>query len=181
MALAPFEALAGLAEKSRQSAKGLPQKIESVSRWRGLGFTLLGVNFVAPMGQISEMMEVPSSSTRLPGVQPWVLGLSNVRGRLLPLFDLAMFVGGELGQQRKMHRVLVLETDELYSGILVERALGMQQFELSQFDKDADTDSLQGLRSYLSGAYTDDQKRTWHVFDFMRLAADPRFANASLV
>ena len=26
-----------------------------------------------------------------------------------------------------------------------------------------------------------DQKRTWHVFDFMRLAADPRFANASLV
>jgi len=181
MAAAPFEVLSNLAEKSRRSAQSLPQKIDSAERWRGLGFMLLGEHFVAPMGQITEMMEVPSSSTRLPGVQPWVLGLANVRGRLLPLFDLAMFVGGELGFQRKLHRVLVLETGDLYSGVLVERAMGMQQFEQSQFEEGKAESSLQGLKSYISGAYTDDQKRCWHVFDFMRLAADARFANASLV
>lgn len=89
MAKAPFQALAKLAEQCQESAKGLPQKIESVPRWRGLGFMTLGERFVAPMGQITEMMEVPAN-TRLPGVQPWVVGLSNVRGRLLPLFDVAM-------------------------------------------------------------------------------------------
>jgi len=181
MAAAPFEALSNLAEKSRQSAKGLPQKIESVAQWRGLGFMLFGEHFVAPMGQITEMMEVPTSSTRLPGVQPWVLGLSNVRGRLLPLFDLAMFVGGELGLQRKLRRVLVLETDDLFSGVIVERAMGMQQFDQSQFKEKTVTGALQGLNSYISGVYSDDQGRSWHVFDFMRLAADQRFANASLV
>lgn len=181
MALAPFEVLAGLAHKSRKSAKGLPQKIQTEAPWRGLGFSLLGSNFVAPMGQVSEMMEMPSASTRLPGVQPWVLGLSNVRGRLLPLFDLSMFLGGELGQQRKVHRVLVLETTDLYSGLIVERAMGMQQFQRTQFDDQADIGALEAIKPYLNGAFTDDQKRTWHVFDFMRLAADQRFANASLV
>lgn len=180
MALAPFQALADLAAKSRQSAKGLPQKIESVPRWRGLGFVVLGMNFVAPMGQITEMMEVPGH-TRLPGVQPWVIGLSNVRGRLLPIFDFAMFLGGKLGQQKRYHRVLVLETEELFSGMIVERALGMQYFELSQFN-DVNHDELPApLAPYVTGSYKDAQSKVWNVLDFFKLANDTRFSNASLV
>lgn len=176
----PFQVLSQLAERSRQSARGLPQKIEAVPRWRGLGFMSLGQRFVAPMGQISEMMEVPSH-TRLPGVQPWVIGLSNVRGRLLPLFDLAMYFGGQISQQRKIHRVMVLETEELFSGLVVDRAMGMQHFELSQYRDDGDDDMLDTCRPYTQGFYVDADGEKWHVFDFSRLAADNRFANASLV
>ncbi len=180
MTTKPFQALADLASKSRQSAKGLPQKIESVPRWRGLGFMILGVRCVAPMGQITEMMEVPGF-TRLPGVHPWVIGLSNVRGRLLPLFDLAMFLGGHLGQQKKNHRVLVLETEDLFSGLVVEQAMGMQHFELSWYSEEIEGDFPGSLQPYLAGSYTDTNSQTWIVMDFFRVAGDQRFSNASLV
>lgn len=180
MSQAPFEALKGLADKCRESAAGLPQKIESVPRWRGLGFMTLGEHFAAPMGQIVEMMEVPAY-TKLPGVQPWVVGLANVRGRLLPLFDLAMYLGGQLSQQKRYHRVLLLETDELFSGLIVERALGMQHFELEHFNDGDTTGVSAGVQSYVSGSYVDETNQKWNVLDFTRLALDPRFANASLV
>jgi len=180
MAQAPYQALADLAAKSRRSARGLPEKVESAPRWRGLGFSLLGHNFVAPMGQVVEMMEVPSS-TRLPGVEPWVIGLSNVRGRLLPLFDFAAFVGGHLGQQRRYHRVLVLETHDLFSGLVVERAMGMQYFEVSQFSGQLESEVPERLKPYLSGQYKDSEQNNWHVLDFLKLAADARFVNAALL
>jgi len=180
MAQAPFDALRGLADKCRESAAGLPQKIEAVPRWRGLGFMALGVNFVAPMGQIVEMMEMPVF-TRLPGVQPWVVGLSNVRGRLLPLFDFPMFLGGQLGQQKRHHRILLLETEDLFSGLIVERAMGMQHFQLDQFNEGDNGGLAKSLQPYVSGSFVDASSQKWHVLDFFRLAADPRFANASLV
>lgn len=179
MALEPYKALADLAARSRKSAKGLPQKIETVPRWRGLGFSCMGERFVAPMGQVTEMLEVPAY-TRLPGVQPWVIGLANVRGRLLPLLDLAMFFGGQLGQQKRNRRVLVVETDELFSGLVIERAMGMQQFDVTTQQVPSES-VLDTIRCHLSGAYTDVSSQTWNIFDFHSLASDQRFANASLV
>lgn len=180
MAQAPYQALASLAASSKRSARGLPEKVESVARWRGLGFSLLGHNFVAPMGQVVEMMEVPSS-TRLPGVEPWVIGLSNVRGRLLPLFDFAAFLGGHLSQQRRYHRVLVLETDDLFSGLVVERALGMQYFEVSQFRAQTAEGLPDRLKPYIGGIYKSGDQQDWQVLDFSKVAADSRFVNAALV
>ena len=90
MANPAFEALANLAAVSRKNAPGLPAQVDVAPRWSGVGFSCLGYRFVVPMGQVSELLEVPTA-TRLPGVQSWVVGLSNVRGRLLPLFDLARF------------------------------------------------------------------------------------------
>lgn len=180
MAQAPFEALRGLADKCKESAAGLPQKIEAIPRWRGLGFMALGERFVAPMGQIVEMMEVPTY-TRLPGVQPWVIGLANVRGRLLPLFDLAAYLGGQLSQQKRYHRVLLLETDDMFSGLVVERALGMQHFEPSQYSDGETAEIPDSLSPYVAGSYTDASSQRWGVMDFLRLAGDPRFTNASLV
>jgi twitching motility protein PilI len=132
------------------------------------------------MGQVVEMMEVPSS-TRLPGVEPWVIGLSNVRGRLLPLFDFAAFLGGILGQQRRYHRVLVLETQDLFSGLVVERALGMQYFEVSQYRNEVKEELPDRLKPYINGSYQGSDQQSWLVLDFLKLAADSRFVNAALI
>lgn len=176
---AAFQALAGLAVLSRQSAKGLPAQIDSVQKWSGIGFTLLGHKFVTPMGQVTELMEVPPS-TRLPGVQPWVVGLSNVRGRLLPLFDLPQFFHGHMSSQKKRHRVLVLETDTLYSGIVVDGAFGMQHFNADTF-AELDGELPDEVAPFTEGAYRDSSGEQWSVFDFARLAEDARFINAALV
>ncbi len=174
-----FEALAELAIQSKKAAEGLPAQKDVAPRWSGIGFSCMGYRFVVPMGQISELMEVPSS-TRLPGVQFWVIGLSNVRGRLLPLFDLARFIGGQVSSQKKAHRVLVLETESLYSGLVVDRAFGMQHFNTDTF-ADFDGSLPDGLNPFITGTYKDVSGDPWHVFDLRILADDPNFVNAALV
>lgn len=172
-----FGVLANLSAQSRLSALGLPAQADVAPRWSGIGFSCMGYRFVVPMGQVSELLEVPLS-TRLPGVHSWVLGLSNVRGRLLPLFDLARFVGGQNGSQRNVHRVLVWESENLYSGLVVERAYGMQHFIADSYEEGAG-DLPAGLRPYVTGAYKDAEGDAWGVFDMSFLANDPNFINAS--
>lgn len=172
----PFVVLAELAASSRKEAQGLPAQVDIQPHWSGIGFSLLGQRMVAPMGEVVEMLKVPSY-TRLPGVQPWVVGVANVRGRLLPLFDLEGFFGGQRTTSRQRRRVLVLEMGELYSGLMVSDVYGMQHFPIDTFT-DAVPQSLHPLQQYLSGSYVQ-MDMTWTIFSPFNLAKDPRFFNAA--
>ncbi|WP_185233483.1 chemotaxis protein CheW [Teredinibacter franksiae] len=174
-----YAVLRDLAAKSRQSARGLPARQDTAPRWSGIGFSILGHKFVAPMSHVAELMEVPNS-TRLPGVHSWVIGLSNVRGRLLPLFDLPLFFGGVISSGKKNHRVLVLETDVLYSGVVVDMAFGMQHFTSDSYGA-FDEPLPGGLSGYIEGAYQDADGNPWPVFSMAKLAADAKFNNAALL
>lgn len=171
-----FAALAQLAQRSRAGAHGLPAQVDIRPHWSGIGFALLGRNFVAPLGEVSEMLEVPAF-THLPGVQPWVQGVANVRGRLLPIFDMAMFYGQRLVGGRKQRRVLILETEILYSGLMVDQVLGMQHFPVDDYQDDAGPVE-ESIRPYTAGSYLRDGER-WTVFRPALLAEDPRFINAA--
>lgn len=174
-----YKALTSLAALCRKSAKGLPSQVDVAPRWSGVGFSILGQKFVAPMGQMTELMELPGW-TRLPGVQAWVIGLSNVRGRLLPLFDLSRFFGGAMSGQKKNHRVLVLETENLYSGIVVDMAFGMQHFTADMFGE-YQGEIPEGVSPFVKGAYRDAAGEQWAVFNMATLADDARFLNAAAV
>ena len=173
---AAFQALGELAQRSRRAAKGLPAQVDITPHWSGVGFTLLDMQFVSPMGVVSEMLEVPSY-THLPGVQPWVRGVANVRGRLLPLFDLAGFFGGRLQAHRKLQRVLILDAAGLYSGLIVDQVFGMQHFPVDSYSAELGEVDVQ-LRSLVSGSYSVGEQRWW-VFNPAKLAEDPRFVNAA--
>lgn len=179
MSRTAFHALVELASKSRQAARGLPSRKDAAPRWSGIGFSVLGQKFVTPVSHVSEMMEVPSS-TRLPGVHPWVIGLSNVRGRLLPLFGLADFFGGSSVGNKKHHRVLVLETDTLYSGIVVDMAFGMQHFRSDSYGEFKHV-LPEELEEFVEGAYRDVDGNAWPVFNMAKLAGDARFNNAAVL
>jgi len=66
-----FDLLCSLATKSLGSAQQLPAQAGVVEQWRGIGFSLLGFDFVVPMEELVEMLEIPEFS-RLPSVRPWV-------------------------------------------------------------------------------------------------------------
>lgn len=174
--LEPFSALIALAQRSVQHAHGLPAQIDVKPQWSGVGFTLAGHRFVAPMAEVAELLTVPSS-TRLPGVQPWVRGVANVRGRLLPLIDLEAFFGGQLAGSRKRHRVLALEYGDLFTGLLVSEVHGMQHFPVDSFHNEL-ADELAQMRPFLAGAYRH-RDLDWVVFSPFRLARDTRFFNAA--
>ena len=59
--------------------------------WQGVVFEIGGQRLVAPMGQVSEILTMPEY-TSVPLVKPWMLGIANIRGRLLPLTDLSRFL-----------------------------------------------------------------------------------------
>lgn len=172
-----YQALVAISQQVRQSAKGLPSQVDITPHWSGVGFSLMGHRFVVPMGQITEMLEVPSY-TRLPSVQRWVRGVANVRGRLLPIFDLADFFNDKLAIARKPRRILVLESDDLYSGLMVDAVFGMQHFPIDTFSTET-SEVPESLWDFVAGSYGLGKNR-WSLFDIEKLAQDPRFINAAV-
>ncbi len=171
-----FQALLTLANQSKATAKGLPAQEQTKKEWSGIGFGLLGHQFVVPMGQVSELLEVPSY-TRLPGVKPWVRGVSNVRGRLLPVIDLASFLGHRLNSPHKQQRILVLEGAELYCGLLVDQSYGIQHFLVDTYQQTSHLEEP-NVQPFLLGSYELEQG-TWHVFSMVNLIEHPDFISAA--
>lgn len=174
--LEPFAALLDLAQRSVTHASGLPAQLNIKPHWTGIGFQLGGQRMVAPMGEVAEILAVPGT-TRLPGVQSWVRGVANVRGRLLPLIDLEAFFGGSLSGGRKGHRVLALELGDLFSGLIVSQVYGMQHIPVDQFS-DQVPEALDFMSAYLAGSYQHNGHE-WAVFSPFVLARDARFFNAA--
>ena len=169
-----FNKLLDVAAVVRRTAKGLPAQQDIKSHWSGIGFTLFGQKFVTPMGEVTEMLELPPY-TELPGVQSWVRGLANVRGRLLPLTDLAVYLGGKLEAPRRNRRVLVIENGDTYCGLIVDGILGMQHFPVDSYVSEMAGIDFPAMVPYLQGSFQEDGARGWVVFSPWLMMKDERF------
>lgn len=172
-----FKLLLEISRRSRENAATVPQRGETQALWSGVGFSLAGARYVVPMGEVAEILPVPKF-TQIPGVMSWVKGVSNVRGRLMPVLDLMGFLDQVSEYPIKRRKLLVLEQDELYSGLVVDTVLGMQHFTHKQFIKEL-PGAYQVSRPYLKGAYQRDDE-VWGVFSLHRLAQDPRFMQVAV-
>ncbi|MFB3105168.1 MAG: chemotaxis protein CheW, partial [Pseudomonadales bacterium] len=91
-----------------QNAAPLPLRESTHSQWQGFGYQIGGVRLVSRMGEIDEILKVPRIAP-LPLVKSWVLGVTNVRGRLMPVIDLHDYLGMTKTLPRLQWRVLVVE------------------------------------------------------------------------
>lgn len=174
----PFERLAALEAKCRANAAGLPAQEETREEWTGVLFRLRGRELLAPMGQVTEVVSLPELA-RVPGVKPWVLGLANMRGNLLPVMDLQGFVYGEASTaDPKTRRLLVIDQKGVYAGLLVDAVLGMKHFW-----KDEQTEEVPGLdenlRPFVEGAFSR-LGECYAVFSPARLAESPAFLDVAI-
>ena len=172
-----FLKLVEIASRSRESASDLPSKTEVETHWSGIGFTLGGVRYVAPMGEVAEILRVPRY-TQVPGVRTWVKGVSNVRGRLLPIMDLMSFFDKASAFQVRQRRLLVIDKGDLYSGLVVDEVLGMQHFPMASFD-DNPQDIEHEIAPFLQGSYHRERDGRWLVFSLHKLSDDPRFMHVA--
>ncbi|UTW48034.1 chemotaxis protein CheW [Bacterioplanoides sp. SCSIO 12839] len=167
----PFAQLLDIAERSRSNASELPQQVELVRYWRGVGFMLAGQQFAADMSEVAEILQ-PPRLTKVPGVRSWVLGVANVRGRLVPVMDLAGLLGLPSKANWRSRRVLVVEHGDHMIGLLVDAVLGMQQFaddrQVEMPDIAAEFDK------FVTRAYERDG-RHWPVFQLLDLVQAPEF------
>lgn len=162
--------------RSRQYACPLPQQVEVKEYWSGIGFGLGGNRYVAPIHEVAEILNVPRF-TQIPGVKGWVKGVANVRGRLMPVLDLISFLNHSSTVAWKKRRLLVLEKDEVYSGLVVDEVFGMQRFATDSFTNRLPKD-FSPTRDYLRGGYIREDE-VWAVFSLHSLASDPRFMNVA--
>lgn len=171
-ASAAYIKLAEYLARFRSTALDLPSRQDVVQYWSGIGFMLDGRVYVAPLEQVSEIL-MSTPYTRLPGVHSWMKGVANVRGRLMAVMDLAGFLDKKAPLKDKRRRHLVIDHDELYTGLTVDEVYGIQHFAVDTF-----TDQPEGIddavRPFVEGAYLRDGEQ-WLVFSLMQLASDPRF------
>lgn len=169
-----FDALVDVARQSLRNAADLPAQVEIRTYWSGVGFELMGERLLVPLEEVVETLELPPL-TKLPGVQPWVLGVANVRGRLLPITDARYLLTGEQASDRKK-RVIVFERGDLFVGLIVDKVFGIQHFP----DDELKSASLEhpSLKVLASGSFiTEDQ--AWHVCTLERLLTETSFMTAS--
>lgn len=173
----PFAILTDIARRSRSLAAGLPEQQETVDLWNGIGFVMAGQKYIAPMGEVVEILHVPRY-THIPGVRPFMLGAANVRGRLLPLIDLTLFFDlPRSARSQRDRRVLVVEQGDVFSGLVVDSVSGMQYFDMERFNQ-TPTDIPPNVQPFVHGGYERDEE-TWKVFSTIELMADDRFLDVA--
>ncbi|WP_300724718.1 chemotaxis protein CheW [Pseudomonas sp.] len=169
--LTAFELLLEIDQRCRSLAALVTQPAP-VDIWSGIGFRIGEHCFVAPMGEIAEILHEPRF-TLLPGVKPWVKGVANLRGQLLPIMDLCGFFGVELTPLRKQRRVLVLEYKDVFVGLQVDEVLGMQHFALDDLDPSVQALPLAQCAPFVQGHFA--AGHPWWIFSPIALAQAPRF------
>jgi twitching motility protein PilI len=172
----PFQLLLEIAARARSGNEGVESRLRIQPHWTGVGFSLLGQRLVAPMGEVTEILIVPPL-TRLPRVQPWVRGVANVRGRLLPVIAFAEWLGERPAANWRRHRALVVEAEQMYCGLVVDEVFGLKHFAADALRGEQDG-VHPSLTPFIEGAYlTADGE--WSLFRPSRLIRDTRFLDAA--
>ncbi len=68
--------------------------------------------------------------TPLPGVPPFIFGIINVRGQILPVIDLKKFFNLPEKGLGELNKVIILCNDQMEFGILADTVLGTQTIEV---------------------------------------------------
>jgi len=178
--LTAFELLLQIDQRCRLLAADLPSQPTRQHGWSGIGFRLGEHWYVAPMGEVSEVLHEPRF-TQLPGVKPWVKGVANLRGRLLPMMDLCAFfsdkeLAHELSAVRKQRRVLVVEHNDVFAGLMVDEVFGLQHFAQDSLEP---AEALSGpIAPFIKGRFLREQ--SWQVFSPFALAQSQSFMHVAL-
>ncbi|MDQ3557539.1 MAG: chemotaxis protein CheW [Gemmatimonadota bacterium] len=114
-------------------------------------FEVDGHRIAIPVGTIREIIPA-RPCTPLPGSAPYVLGLVNLRGRLVTVIDLGLRLRLRAASNLPEHSIVVVEHAGKTVGIAVEELAGMVEVFPEALATSAETIRSLGIdRSYLRG------------------------------
>ncbi len=173
----PLEWLFYLEQLCLKSARGLPQQIQSEEGWSGIGFRLGNLLLVAPLGEVAEILTPPALS-KVPRTKPWVCGIANVRGNLMPIMDLQGYLQNRPSPLNRRSRILVVNHNGIYAGLVVDAVLGLRHFRDDQRCDEPPGDDG-GIREYMRHGFKIGGEH-WGVFSMHALAETPNFLKAAV-
>ena len=130
-------------------------------------FTLAGSRYAVSVPHVLEISRVPPV-TPVPNVPTWVRGIVNVRGEILSVIDVRIFLGCEETHQREENRMLVVKTrgDEIMTSLVVDQVMGVVPLSATRLD--TSTAPTPGKAApYLGGVY-EHGNQVVTVFDLER-------------
>jgi twitching motility protein PilI len=148
----PFELLRELERLARVALSGQGRDAANEREWVGVAFRMSAENFLVAREETREVLGFPASVTRVPGAKPWIRGMANVRGQLLPIVDLRAFLGGGITSVTRSSRVLVANHREVPAGLLVDEVQGFRRFADNEFGATVPPTIIRCER-YLAGAF----------------------------
>lgn len=166
-----FERIAAIDARFRALGTALPDAKPPVEVWAGVLFRIRELLLLAPLAQIAEVLDPSAEITAIPGTKPWVLGVANNRGTLLPIFDLASLVYGGAPVRRDSDRVLAVRQGELPCGLMVSAAIGIRHFAVS--DRFQESSGKLGILAPFAEASFALEGALVTVLALDRLLADP--------
>ncbi len=171
----PFDLLAQIETRVRSAR--LDATAGQAQVWVGLGFRIGTQWAVAPRDDVREVITLPLL-TRVPGARPWLLGLANVRGNLLPVCDLRRLMHYDDPAATRDTRVLVYNSTRIPAGFLVDEVVGYRQFAASEQRHDLLTGASETLRECALGVFLRDQQ-AWIALSLHKIAASDAFQQAA--
>ena len=171
-----YALLKSIEQHVREHAAPLPIEVEVREDWVGIGFRVGEHRLLAPLGEVVEILTRPPVSS-VPGTRNWVRGIANVRGNLLPVMDLRGYLEGRATVPGRRTRVLVIDHQGVYSGLIVDEVLGLRHFLPEE--RVSQVALPESYQPYLDGGFASGGE-TWGVFSLRRLAETPRFMHAAV-
>jgi purine-binding chemotaxis protein CheW len=133
-----------------------------------LEFRLAQERYAVETGLVREVHPL-RELTPLPCTPSFVLGIVNVRGRILPVFDLKRFFDLPAQGLTDLHRIIIVRRHDLEFGLLADVIVGVHSITVESLQTTLPT--LTGIRAdYLKGVTAD----ALVVLDLTRLMADPK-------
>jgi twitching motility protein PilI len=173
----PFELLAELERRGRAVSAQVNQESTSGREWVGVAMRMAGDLYLVAREETREVLGLPPALTRVPGAKPWIKGLANVRGQLLPVIDLRQFLGSGTTPITRNTRVVVVNHREIPAGLLVDEVLGFRRFAEGEFSGDAPP-TVARCERYLAGAFRRASEQ-WPVLSLRSVLESSAFSEAA--
>jgi purine-binding chemotaxis protein CheW len=152
-----------LKARAKELAKPPATEDESVRMVEIVEFTLGPEHYAFPSSVVREVFHL-TEITPLPGLPPFVLGVTNIRGRILSIIDIRRFLEfGDLGLTN-LNRAIILSSGSMELAVLADKVLGVYASDSDKWQKTMP--ALGGKREAFLAGVTKDRVV---VFDAERL------------
>ena len=174
---ASFSKLLEYEELALSFQPGKGSELAGTGEWAGVVFRIGESRLTCGIDRVHEFIP-PPPVTRVPGSKNWILGLSNVRGDLVTVVDLACYFTGHRSNMTARTRLLSATLRGRPVGLMVDEVFGQRNFpqeEADESDPDINDESLEGFisRQFRAG------KETWQELDLDVLFNTPEFLNGA--
>lgn len=137
----PDEAIGAFLELAPHT-EGAQHRVEEEAPEEFLAFVLESETYAVPIAAVREILKI-SDVTEIPRSRDNLIGLINVRGEMLPLYDVKVRL--RLAQQlpvvrtskdvARSARVVILRDPAGDAGVLVDRVVGVVKLQLSRLEE----------------------------------------------